>query len=188
MVQAFVKLVLSFAPWISFLIIARDTVFRVKLGLVVALVLSVVMSVARLHRGIIMWVGLLFFGYATVAVVFLDNMWTLRYLGVMANGALAGGSWATIAFGRPFSLEYAREHTDPALWTDPAFIRSNVIITAGWATTFTANTLLAWGKMAGFLIPAWGYETVSYILLVGTAAFTAWYPTHVRRRRLQAAA
>ena len=35
-VMSFVKLLLSFAPWIAFLIIARDTLARVEIGLVVA--------------------------------------------------------------------------------------------------------------------------------------------------------
>ena len=50
---------MAFAPWLAFLIIAQGSLLRLKLGLVVALALSVVMGVTRLHRGIILWVGLL---------------------------------------------------------------------------------------------------------------------------------
>jgi hypothetical protein len=84
-----------FAPWIAFLIIARDTLLRVEIGLVAALVASVVMAVLKLNRGIIMWVGLIFSTAATIAVLGFHNMWTIRHLGVMANGALALGSWIT---------------------------------------------------------------------------------------------
>ena len=48
--MSLLKLLLAFAPWLSFLIIARGSLFNLKLGLTVALVLSVVMGVARLHR------------------------------------------------------------------------------------------------------------------------------------------
>jgi hypothetical protein len=130
--------------------------FRLELGLVVALVLTIGMGVARLHRGIILWVGLLFFTYATVAVLVFGDMWTVRHMGVLANGALAAGSWVTIVVGKPFSLDYARAHTDPALWNEPSFIRTNVIITATWAVTFTVNATLAWGKMEQFALPALG--------------------------------
>ena len=66
-----------FRPWIAFLIIANDTLLRVEIGLVVALGLSVsrslglsvLISLLRLHRGIIMWVGLAFFTGATIAMV-----------------------------------------------------------------------------------------------------------------------
>ncbi len=179
----FVKIILAFAPWIAFLIIAQGSLFRLQLGLVVALALSVLMGVLRLHRGVILWAGLSFFAGATIAVVVLDNIWTAQHMGVLANGALAASSWATIAIGKPFSLDYAREHSDPALWERPDFIRANVVITALWAMTFTANAALAWGKIVHFLLPGWGYEAVSYTLLVGTAAFTTWYPKYLRRAR-----
>ena len=179
--MSFFKLLLSFAPWISFLIIAQGSLLRLKIGLVVALVLSVGMGVAKLHRGIILWVGLAFFTYATVAVVLFEDMWTVRHMGVLANGALAAAAWFTVAAGKPFSLDYAKAHSDPSLWASPAFVRSNVLITSVWSTAFTLNAILAWGKMVGFLLPPWGFEVLSYSFLVGTAAFTSWYPAHVRR-------
>ena len=60
---------LAFAPWIAFLIIAPGSVFRLNLGLVIAFALCVVMGVTRLHGGVILWAGLCFFMFATIAVV-----------------------------------------------------------------------------------------------------------------------
>jgi len=53
--MSFFKLLLVFAPWLAFLFIARGSLFRLKLGLVVAIVLSIVMGITRLHRGVILW-------------------------------------------------------------------------------------------------------------------------------------
>ncbi len=181
--MSFLKLLLAFVPWLAFLIIAQDTLFRLKLGLVVALLLSVAMGLARLHRGIILWVGLIFFSYATLAVAVFGDMWAVRHMGVLANGALAVGTWITIAIGQPFTLDYARERTDPSMWNEPTFIRNNVLITSVWATAFTVNTLLAWGKMANFLAPQWTYEALSYAILIATAAFTSVYSNRLRRAR-----
>ena len=181
--MSFLKLLISFAPWISFLVIAQGSLLRLKIGLVVALVLSVGMGVAKLHRGIILWVGLAFFTYATLAVVLFENMWTVRHMGVLANGALAAASWFTVVAGKPFSLDYAKAHTDPSLWASPSFIRTNVLITSVWSMVFTLNAMLAWGKMAGFVLPQWGFEVLSYGFMVGAAAFTSSYPAHVRRLR-----
>ena len=58
------------------------------------------------------WAGLSNCGQSCAGVD--HNMWTIRHLGVMANGALALGSWITLLMGKPFTLEYARVHTDPA--------------------------------------------------------------------------
>jgi hypothetical protein len=179
--MSFLKLVFSFAPWIAFLIIAKGTLLRLEIGLVVALALTILMAVLRLHRGTIMWVGLVFFGAATVAVLGFHNLWTMKHLGVLANGALAVGSWTTLLIGRPFSLDYARQNTDPALWNQPVFIRTNVRITAIWAAVFTFNTALAWILMEDVLLPQWACHTLSYAALIGAAAFTSWYPRHVRR-------
>ena len=176
---------MSFAPWIAFLIIARDTLHRVEFGLLAALILSVVMAVLKLHRGIIMYVGLIFFTGATIAVLGFHNIWTIRHLGVIANGALAIGSWITLLINKPFTLEYARQHTDPSKWHDPLFIRVNEQLTTAWASVFTFNTVIAWAQMKHHL-PEWACHTVSYAALIGAAAFTSWYPNHVRRKAGQA--
>lgn len=179
--MTFLKLLISFAPWLSFLVIAHDTPFRVKLGLIVALILSIIMGITRLHRGIILWVGLVFFGCTTVAVVFLDNVWALRHMGVLANGALAAGAWLTIFLGRPFTLDYAKEHTDPCLWSSPRFLKSNYVITAIWAATFSVNCSLAYLKMEHLGPSGVAYDFASHSLLIATALFTVWYPKHLQK-------
>ncbi len=181
--MSFFKMLLGFAPWIAFLIIAHGSLLRLKLGIGVATALTLVMAVARLHRGVIMWVGLLFFGYAIVAVVLLEDLWTVRYMGVLANGALALGSWAGLLLRRPFTLEYAREHTEPALWNNPLFLRTNYLLTGIWAVVFSTNALLAWQRGSHPVLPAWLYETINYCLLVGAMFLSTWYPAHLRRKR-----
>jgi hypothetical protein len=106
---SFLKLLLGFAPWLSFLIIAQGSLLRLKIGLIVALALSFVMGVAKLHRGLILWVGLAFFSSATIAVVGFNNLWVAKYMGILANGALALGTWLTLVLKRPFTLDYAKQ-------------------------------------------------------------------------------
>ena len=181
--MSFFKMLFAFAPWISFLVIARNSLFRLKLGLVVALVLVVVMGITRLHRGVILWAGLFFFTYATVAVALLNDTWIAQHMGVMANGALAVSTLLTVAIKKPFTLDYAREHTDPSLWDHPLFIRTNFVIASVWGLIFSVNTILAWGKIEHFILSELGYELITYTLLIGTLAFTTWYPNYVRRRQ-----
>jgi hypothetical protein len=181
--MGFLKLLLSFAPWLSFLIIAHGSMFRLELGLCVALGLSIVMGVLRLHRGLILWVGLAFFSAATVLVVAFQNMWTVQYMGVLANGSLALGTWAGIIVGKPFTLDYAKEHTDPSLWNSPFFLRTNNIIASVWGGAFTLNALLAWMKMKQLFFSEFTFELISYAVLIGVAVFTQWYPAYLRRLR-----
>ena len=100
--------------------------------------------------------------------------------------ALALGAWLTIALNKPFTLDYAKEHVDPSLWSDPFFIRTNVLMTGVWASAFTLNAILAFGKMEQFALPELGYELISYAVLIGTAIFTVWYPEHLRKVRAAA--
>lgn len=86
-----------------------------------------------------------------------------------------------MVLGRPFTLDYARAHTDPALWSNPRFIRTNLVVTSVWGLVFSLNAVLAAGKMERLVLPDWGYEGLSYALLVAAALFTSRYPAHVRR-------
>jgi hypothetical protein len=178
----FLKLIIAFAPWLAFLFIAHDSLFRLKLGLTVALVLSIGMGLARLHRGVILWVGLTFFSCATLAVNVFNNMWAVKYMGIIASGTLAVSTWLTLIFRKPFTMDYAKEHTEPSLWNSPMFIRTNMMLTAAWGTTFTINAILAWGKMEHFILSESVYEIISYTLMLGTAGFTSWYPGHIRQQ------
>lgn len=180
----FLKLLFSFAPWLAFMFIAQGSLLRLKIGLVVALALSVVMGVLGLHRGVILWAGLAFFGYATAAVVGFEHMWTVMHMGILAHGTLALSTWYTLAVGKPFTLEYAKDHTPREMWTHPAFIAINNLLTGVWGAVFTLGAVIAWLKMTVKVDPEWLYEVANYSLMVGCMAFTTWYPAWVKSRRL----
>ncbi len=177
----FLKLVLSFAPWIAFMVIARDSLWRVKMGLIVGMALAVGLGVAKINRGVILWASLIFFACATVSVAVLENMWTLRYMAVLANGTLAAVTWWTLLIKKPFTLAYAREHADPALWQSPGFIHVNNVITAVWAASLSLNAVVALAKMHTIAAANPLYDALGYATLLAAALFTVWYPRHAHR-------
>lgn len=166
--MSFFKLLLAFSPWLAFLVIAHEGWFRLQLGLGVALALSVILGLTGIHRGVILWVGLVFVSFASIAsiaviaVIGFQNLWTIRHMGVLASGMLATVTWLSVLIRKPFTLDYARANTDRSLWNDPEFLRTNVILTSIWGTIFTLNALLAFGKMESVLLQPWQYETISY--------------------------
>lgn len=180
----FLKLLLSFAPWLAFLLIAHDSLLRVKIGLVVAFVLSVVLGVAKVNRGLVLWVSLAFFAFASVSVIALNNLWTVRYMGVLANGTLAAAMWFSVLVGKPFTLEYAKEHADPSLWKSAAFLRVNNVIASVWGASLTVNAAIAFVKMRTQLELEIVYDVLSYAALLGAVAFTTWYPGFARRQSM----
>lgn len=179
----FLKLLLGFAPWLAFLFIAHDSLFRLKVGLVVALLLSIAMGLMRLHRGVILWVGLIFFSASTLAVIWFENMWTVRHMGILANSAMAVATWYTVLVKRPFTMDYARDHTPPELWSHPAFLHTNLIITSAWSLCFTLNAVVAWHKMSLHSLPDWQYEAISYTFMLLCAMTSTWYPAYLKRQR-----
>ncbi len=44
----------------------------------------------------------------------------------------------SLAIGRPFTIQYARETVPPDLWDSPQFIRTNRVITLVWIAAFAA--------------------------------------------------
>ncbi len=144
--------------------------------------LSIGLGAAKINKGVILWASVFFFIYATIAVVVMNDAWTLRWMGVLANGTLAAAMWFTLLVKKPFTLEYAKEHAAPSLWSSPRFMLTNNVISAVWALSLSLNTALAFGKMQGLLTPEAAVEAFSYTTLIGSAVFSVWYPKHVRKK------
>ena len=183
----FISLLLSFAPWIALWVIAwGHSLFRLQLALVVASVLVVVMAVTRLHRGVILWAGVLFFGTALVAVVFMKNMWFVTHMGVLSHGTLFAGTLVSMLCGCPFTLDYAREHTPEELWHERVFVRTCYIVAGVWLAVFGFNVCFGVFQLYHPLNNDWLKRGVELSVMLGAIVFTTRYPARVRRKRLEA--
>lgn len=156
---------------------------RLQIGIIVAAVLVVVMGITRLHRGMILWAGVIFFGFTLVAVVWLKSMWVIHHLGVLASGTLFTATLVSIVVGQPFTESYAREHVPPEMWDAPAFIRSCYTVTGAWGGIFLANTLVNVYKLYHPELGEWFFRTVELSILVSGVVFTTLYSRLARRRR-----
>jgi len=178
------KLLLSFAPWISFWIIAGGhSMLRLQIGIGVAALLVIVMGITRLHRGLLLWAGVVFFAFALVAVIGLQNAWVIHHLGVLASGTLFVATLLSIAIGQPFTESYAREHVPSELWDSPRFIRSCYTVTGLWGFIFLANTLVNVAKPYCVDVNEWVFHAVEFCILTSGVAFTTIYSRLARRRR-----
>jgi hypothetical protein len=78
--------------------------------------------------------------------------------------------------GRPFTLQYAREHVPLEVQDRPEFIRTNYVITGAWALAFA---IMVTAEVALLTVPDMPQRAgmVAIILaLVGALKFTGWYP------------
>lgn len=116
------------------------------------------------------------------------------YLGevLLAGGAFFGrhGPWlmhavlAAVAFGsilagRPFTLQYAREDWPRAYWDNPAFLRTNVVISHCWGFVFLVGAIIAAKQ------PTHAAAAAAAGLTVGAGAvFTVWFQRWFPRRQV----
>ena len=176
-------ILLAFAPFIVFAVLDRIV------GPVVGLIAGALTSLILLARD---WLT------AGRSLKILDIGTACLFVGLVLYSFLAKPTWSVIgvrlcvdsglllivlvsmAVGRPFTVQYAREQVKPELWNTPEFRRTNYVITGVWALAFalmvTAELILLY---APGLPPRAGIIVI-VVALVGAVKFTGWYPEHVR--------
>ena len=176
-------MLLAFAPFIAFAVMDR------LVGGIAGLSAGAAVSVAMLVRD---WVSpnrtpklleigtaLLFAGLAAWAVVS-GPTWSIAGVRLRVDGGLLAIVLGSMAAGRPFTLQYAREQVAPALWDSPAFVRTNYVISGAWALAFAV--LVGADLMLVYLpdIPVRVAVIVTILALAGAIKFTGWYPQRAR--------
>lgn len=122
--------------------------------------------------------------------------------GLSLYGELASASWSvlgvrlcvdaglflvvviSIALGRPFTLQYAREQAPPEVWSKPEFLRVNVRLSGAWALAFGVMVLSDLAMLRG--VPVALGAAGSVVALTLAAAYTV--KVVRERQRLHAAA
>jgi hypothetical protein len=182
-------IILGFLPFIAFLALAGRLGSTLALSIAAAIALGLVVR-SRLrppHTFKILEVGtaVLMVAMAIYSAV-AGAALSLVGLRLCVDGGLLLIVLMSLAVRQPFTLQYAREQVDKAYWNSPRFLRTNYLITSGWAVAF-AVMVAAEGLMAadpGFPQPI-GFG-VGIAALLAAIAFTAW--TAKRARTTPAAA
>ena len=82
----------------------------------------------------------------------------------------------SVAIGKPFTLQYARERVPEERWKSPQFARINFVITSVWALAFAC--IVAADLMMIYVpnVPLRVGIVVTLAALYGAYRFTNWYP------------
>lgn len=130
---------------------------------------------------------LLFGGLALLEIAGVGG-WSLMEVRLRVDAGLMLVVLASIALKKPFTLQYACESRPPEQWGDPAFVRSNYVITTVWALAFAA-------MVAADLVLIYRPDVPPRVGVIATVTailiavkFTAFYPKWIRRRAARAAA
>jgi hypothetical protein len=179
------NIVLGFSPFIALFVVLR--LGGPLPGLGAALLISVVLCLRMARRGesvkVLELGSLVLFAALTLYTVAAQPAWTVATLRLVVDGGLLAVVLASLAVGRPFTLQYARERVPAQLWETPAFRRTNTIITLVWAGAFVV--LVGADAAAHFLpaVPIWIEVAATVAALYGAFRFTTWYPASLAARR-----
>ncbi len=162
---------ISFLPWIFYWVFGG---LRNPAGVGLALIFSGGLVAAGFRRRrLYLMDGVTFCFFVAAAIVtyglgspvFVEKSGFLGYLTLFL---MAAGS---VLAGKPFTFQVSKEDYPAVYWEDPAFRRTNVIISLVWTGIFLANAFLS---QAGTLLAAAG--------IVFSVLFPRWYPLFLLKK------
>lgn len=174
----------AFLPFIAFALV--DRLLGSTAGLVVGAVVALVMlgyetlALRRSAKLIEIGTAILFGGLALYAIVAQPG-WSVMGVRLRVDSGLLLIVLASLAVGRPFTLQYAREQTDSTIWETPEFKRVNVVITAAWAVAFA---IIVVAEYAVVTVPGMSPRLGVWAIigsLAGAFWFTGWYPEQAKK-------
>jgi uncharacterized membrane protein len=177
------SILIGLSPFLAFFVLMR--LASPATGLAGALVVSALLCLRmRLRRESvkILEVGsLVLFGLLTAYTLLVAPRWTVATVRLAVDGGLLTIVLISLAIGRPFTLQYARERVPEQFWASPIFMAVNRAITGVWAASFAV--LVAADAAAEYrpAIPLWVDVAASVAAFLGALWFTRWYPAKVRR-------
>ncbi len=182
------------APWIVMAVMSGIVRFELAVGLSLATAVAIVVA-NKVTGGTLKLLEFsdvaFFLVLAIVGLLASDAVmdWLRDWSGELSNIALVAIALGSIALRRPFTLGYARESTPREFWDNPAFIRTNYVITWAWALAFIVAAIS--GLIGDAVLDnsnnLWTGWIIQTAAMLAAVQFTLWYP-RVARARGRAAA
>jgi hypothetical protein len=170
---------LAFAPFIAFAVV--DRLIGSTEGLLAGAAVSLALLVrdrtsgAREIKILDAGTAVLFCGLGCFAVMTKPD-WSIVAVRLVVDTGLLLIVLLSLAIGKPFTLQYAREQVSPEFWNTREFYRANVVISSAWALAFAvmvvAELILLYLPDA----PRRVGVIAIVVALVAAVKFTSWYP------------
>jgi hypothetical protein len=178
------QILLAFAPFIVFAIIDRvaGSLAGLLAGAVVALLLLGRDWLIRKHSPKVLDIGtaVLFSGLSLYFLV-AKPAWSVIGVRLCVDIGLLLIVLISLAVGKPFTLQYAREQVARQFWESPEFRKTNYVISSVWALAFAVMIATEVVILLSFRVPQRLGVIIIVLALTGAVKFTGWYPERVRR-------
>jgi hypothetical protein len=176
------NILFGFAPYVAFFVLMHAGSVVLGLWAAFAVALGVAgRSWVRTRSSKVLEIG----NVALFAALALFTMatawpWTLMAVRLTVDAGLLAIVLISLAIGRPFTVQYARETVPQQYWDTPLFLSTNRTITWIWAAAFAAMVASHAAAVALPGIPARLDVAVTVLALVGAYKFSTWYPERAR--------
>jgi len=184
------SILLSLSPFAVFFALMR--LVSPIAGLIGAFVVSALLCLRMVRRREsvkILEIGsVVLFGGLVAYTLAAAPQWTVATVRLAVDGGLLTIVLVSLAIGRPFTLQYARERVPEPIWALPVFFTTNRLITIAWALAFAVHVAADAAAEYAPAVPLWLEIAASVAAFVGAVWFTGWYPAAVQRRFASAAA
>jgi hypothetical protein len=176
------NVLIGFAPYVAFFVLMHAG--SVVLGLWAAFAVALgaaVRSWVRTRSGKVLEIGnVALFAALAVFTMATGWQWTLMAVRLAVDAGLLAIVLVSLAIGRPFTIQYAREIVPREHWDTPFFFSTNRTITWVWAVAFGVLVASHAAIVAVPAIPARFDVAATVLALVGAYKFSTWYPEHAR--------
>ena len=178
------SILLAFTPFIVFALIDR------LVGSTEGLIAGALVSAALLARDWmtpgrtpkLLEIGtVLLFGGLTLYAVLEEPTWSVIGVRLCVDSGLLLIVLVSMAVGRPFTLQYAREQVAREFWDSSEFLHTNYVITAVWALAFLVMVMAEFALLYVPSLPRRVGIIALVLALVGAVKFTGWYPERMKR-------
>lgn len=175
-------IVLGFTPYAAFFLAMRIAAAEAAMWAASAVAVLVALNGRRRGRSPkILEIGAIaLFGALALSTAVMHWEWTLMALRLTVDLGLLAIVLISIALGRPFTMQYARERVAPEYWQTPLFLAVNRRIAWVWAAALAVLVTAHAATVCSF-VPGWVDPVVTILALAYAVTFTARYPGRARR-------
>jgi hypothetical protein len=179
----------GFAPYIAFFLFMQ--VVSIDAGLWAALTVAVLNAGRDWVRSgslKVLELGTVFLFGALASFTSVEHWeWTVMAVRLAVDAGLLAIVLISLAIGRPFTLQYARERVPEQYWHAPLFLTINRRITWAWAGAFATLVVAHAAVVFVPAVPWWLDIAATIFVLAAAVRFTARYPEHARKKAETAA-
>jgi hypothetical protein len=180
--ERLMNIVLGFTPYVAFFIVMR--IGPVEAAMWAAFAVAVLLALHGRWRGrsakLLEIGGVVLFGVLAVVTSVAHWNWNVTAVRLAVDLGLLAIVLISLAIGRPFTVQYARERVPEQQWQSPLFLSVNRRIAWVWAGAIAALVVAHAGVVAT-LVPVWIDALVTILAFSYAASFTARYPARARR-------